>query len=101
MAYRASIPYLLRLAGRIAVLFVGALALLAGSPAFASPSFLISPDAFDFGDVGSGAIAPGQTVTITNVSGAPQTLSLTGGGAGVFGGVQNCQGLNLAPGASC
>ncbi|HMM83882.1 choice-of-anchor D domain-containing protein [Azohydromonas sp.] len=65
------------------------------------PVFSISPLEFDFGNVSLGASSPKQTVTITNVSGTPQTLNLAGGAAGVFGGVQNCQGVTLAPGASC
>ncbi len=64
-------------------------------------AFLISPSSFDFGAVPVGSTAPGQVVTITNVSYSPQTLSLAGGGAGAFGGVQNCQGRTLAPGESC
>ncbi len=66
-----------------------------------SQPFLISPVAFDFGDVSVGASSADQIVTITNVSGAPQTLNLAGGAAGVFGGAQNCQGKTLAPGESC
>jgi hypothetical protein len=70
------------------------------SPASAA-LFSISPIAFDFGDISLGASSAQQVVTVTNVSGSPQTLNLAGGGAGVFGGVQNCQGQTLAPGASC
>lgn len=63
--------------------------------------FLITPLSFDFGSVAVGTTSAGQTVTITNVSDGPQTLDLAGGAAGVFGGVQNCQGRTLAPGESC
>jgi hypothetical protein len=74
---------------------------VSGNGGTSSQPFLISPVAFDFGDVSVGASSAEQIVTITNVSGSPQTLNLAGGGAGVFGGVQNCQGQTLAPGASC
>jgi len=42
-------------------------------------------------------------VTVTNVNGAPTTMSMTGGApsSGVFGAAQACQGVTLAPGASC
>jgi hypothetical protein len=44
-------------------------------------------------------------VTITNASGANQTLTAVAGGAPFdsanFTGVQNCVGVTLAPGASC
>jgi hypothetical protein len=63
--------------------------------------FLITPKALAFGDIPIGSTAPTQTITITNVSRQSQTMSGAGGGAGVFGGAQNCQGQTLAPGASC
>jgi hypothetical protein len=79
-----------------------ALSLMAcASTVVASPLFLISGTSFNFGDVGYGTTSPEQTVTITNVSGVAQTMSGAGGGAGVFGGAQNCEGQTLAPGASC
>lgn len=53
------------------------------------------------GYVPVGSTTAEQTITITNVSGVPQLMSGTGGGAGVFGGAQNCQGTTLAPGKSC
>jgi hypothetical protein len=65
-----------------------------------APAFLISPLSFDFGNVPSGETSSPQTVTITNVSGAPQALNLAGGAAGDFGGSTNCP-ATLAPGASC
>jgi hypothetical protein len=72
-------------------------------PAAAAPlaQFLISPTALDFGDVPLGSTSPQQTITITNKGSLPVVMSGAGGGAGVFGGVQDCQGTTLAPGASC
>ncbi len=70
-----------------------------GGTTNASP-FLISPRTLNFGNVASGATSSPQTVTITNVSGVAQTLSLAGGAAGLFGGTTNC-GATLAAGASC
>src|SRR5215471_14646409 len=63
--------------------------------------FLISPRALDFGYVPVGSTTDEQTITVINVSGAPQLMNGSGGGGGVFGGVQNCQGTTLAPGHSC
>jgi hypothetical protein len=63
--------------------------------------FLITPRALDFGYVPVGSTTAQQAITVTNVSGVPQVMSGTGGGAGIFGGVQNCQGTTLAPGHSC
>jgi hypothetical protein len=63
--------------------------------------FLISPTAFDFGNVPLGATSAQQTVTITNVSSAPVVMSGAGGAAGHFGGGQDCQGTTLNPGQSC
>jgi hypothetical protein len=65
------------------------------------PLFLITPNALVFGYTPIGSTAPTQTVTITNVSKVSQTMSGAGGGAGVFGGAQNCEGQTLAPGARC
>jgi hypothetical protein len=65
------------------------------------PPFLITPTALAFGYVPIGSTSASQTITITNVSGVPQTMSGAGGGAGVFGGSQDCQGSTLAPGTSC
>jgi hypothetical protein len=64
-------------------------------------TFRISPTAFDFGDAPVGAASPQQTVTITNVSIFPVVMNGAGGGAGQFGGSQNCQGTTLNPGHSC
>jgi hypothetical protein len=63
--------------------------------------FLMTPRALAFGDVPVGSTTASQEITIENVSGKSQTMSGAGGGAGVFGGAQNCQGQTLAPGASC
>jgi hypothetical protein len=64
---------------------------------------LITPSALDFGQVTLGSTSASQSVAITNVSGAPITMSGAGGAppTGKFGGVQACQGLVLAAGASC
>ena len=64
-------------------------------------AFQISPTSFDFGNVPTGSTSSSQEVTITNVSGTSQTPNFAGGGAGVFGGAQNCAGRTLAPGQSC
>ncbi len=61
---------------------------------------LVSPTHLEFGEVEVGGTAPSQSVRLTNVSAAPVPVSLAGGGAGVFGGVNGC-GSTLAPGASC
>jgi hypothetical protein len=42
-----------------------------------------------------------QVITVTNMSGVSQVMSGTGGGAGVFGGAQNCEGTTLNPGQAC
>ena len=67
----------------------------------ATPLFLISPTSFDFGAQPLNSPSAQQVVTITNVSGAPIVMSGAGGGAGQFGGSQDCQGLTIADGASC
>ena len=63
--------------------------------------FLITPRALDFGYVPVGSETAEQVITVTNISGVSQVMSGTGGGAGVFGGRQNCEGITLAPGKSC
>ena len=79
-------------------------ALLLPSVALALPNFTIAPTTLNFGNVAVGATSD-LVVTVTNVSGASQTLSSLAGGApadGVnFGAVQNCAGITLAAGASC
>jgi hypothetical protein len=76
---------------------------IGASPARAgtSPLFLISPTSFDFGTQPIHSPSPEQAVTVTNISGSSILMEGTGGGAGIFGGVQNCQGETLASGASC
>ena len=61
---------------------------------------LVTPTRLEFGGVPVGGTAPSQSVTLRNVGTAPLAVSLAGGGAGVFGGVNGC-GSTLAPGASC
>jgi hypothetical protein len=64
--------------------------------------FHISPTKLKFGDVPVGSTTAAKVVTVTNVSGAPQTMSGSGGGVtGEFSSSQNCQGITLAAGASC
>jgi putative transposon-encoded protein len=63
--------------------------------------FRISPTAFDFGDVSVGTSSAQQMVNVTNVSSTSAVVSMAGGAAGLFGGVQNCQGVTLTAGASC
>ncbi len=87
----------------LALAVVGSGAAFAADAASASgPTlFLITPKALAFGNIPIGSSAPTQTITITNVSKQPQTMSGAGGGAGIFGGAQNCQGQTLSPGSSC
>jgi hypothetical protein len=91
------------LSALLAVGVTGSLTTIASAaPAVnAANLFLITPRALDFGYVPVGSTTAQQTITVTNVSGVPQVMSGTGGGAGVFGGVQDCQGITLAPGQSC
>jgi hypothetical protein len=67
------------------------------------PRFAISPSALEFGEVRVGSTSPSQSVSITNLNTVPVKMSGSGGAppSGKFGGVQACQGLTLAPGASC
>jgi hypothetical protein len=62
---------------------------------------LVSVTGLDFSDVQVGTTSPPQDVKLVNVSTENVVVSLTGGAAGVFGGVQDCEGTSLAPGASC
>jgi len=70
-----------------------------------APILGIAPSTVTFSDTEVGSTSTGIDVTITNVSADSQTLTSVAGGApldGVnFGGVQNCVGVTLAPGASC
>jgi len=80
----------------------GATTIASAAPAVnATNLFLITPRALAFGYVPVGSTTAQQTITITNVSGKPQVMSGAGGGAGVFGGAQNCQGQTLGAGKSC
>jgi hypothetical protein len=73
----------------------------AGPTVNATNLFLITPRALAFGYVPMGSTTAEQTITVTNVSSVSQVMSGAGGGAGVFGGAQNCEGTTLAPGQSC
>ncbi|HET9443624.1 MAG TPA: choice-of-anchor D domain-containing protein, partial [Acidimicrobiales bacterium] len=66
-----------------------------------TPRFLVTPTAFDFGEVAAGTTAPAQTGNVTNLGASPAVMSLAGGAAGAFGGQQNCQGTTLAQGHAC
>ncbi len=70
-----------------------------------TPIFGIAPTTITFPDTAVGDTSAGIDVTVTNLASTPQTLTSGAGGApfdGVnFGGVQNCVGVTLAPGASC
>jgi hypothetical protein len=79
----------------------GAGVAVSAASASSPPLFLITPRALAFGYVPIGSTATSQEITVKNVSGQPQTMSGAGGGAGVFGGAQNCQGETLAAGKSC
>jgi uncharacterized cupredoxin-like copper-binding protein len=69
------------------------------------PAFTIAPATVNFPATAVGDSSAGIDVTITNASGANQTLTAVAGGAPFdsanFTGVQNCVGVTLAPGASC
>jgi hypothetical protein len=92
----------------LSLVLIGSAAGVVASAASASaasasspPLFLITPRGLSFGFVPLGSTTASQEITVKNVSGHPQTMSGSGGGAGVFGGAQNCQSQTLAPGASC
>jgi hypothetical protein len=91
------------LAALLAAGVTGSLTTIASAAPTASPTnlFLITPRALAFGYVPVGSTTAEQTITVTNVSGVSQVMSGSGGGAGIFGGVQNCEGITLAPGKSC
>lgn len=78
-----------------------ATAATAGPTVNTTSLFLITPRALAFGYVPVGSTTAEQTITITNVSSVSQVMSGAGGGAGVYGGAQNCEGTTLAPGKSC
>lgn len=66
-------------------------------------ALLVSPSALEFGEVTNGTVSPTQVVRITNVSSASIVMSGAGGAPSSpsFGASQSCQGVTLAPGASC
>jgi hypothetical protein len=75
-----------------------------GIAAGSSPTalFRIWQTALDFGDVQVGTVSKADTVVVTNITTAPVVMSGAGGNpGGEFTGAQSCQGLTLAPGASC
>jgi hypothetical protein len=62
----------------------------------------ITSKILDFGDIQTGVVSPQQIVNITNLGSAPIVMSGAGGAPpGNFSGVQDCQGLTLAVGATC
>jgi hypothetical protein len=66
-----------------------------------TPQFLITPRFLAFGKVKVGSTSAKQSIRIKNLANKPVVMSGAGGGAGVFGGAQNCQGITLNPGKSC
>ncbi|MGE0879367.1 MAG: choice-of-anchor D domain-containing protein [Acidimicrobiia bacterium] len=71
-----------------------------GNGRAATDAFLITPTAFDFGDIPVGSTAVQQVVDIKNVTNATMPFNGSGGAAGLFGGSTNCP-ATLASGASC
>jgi hypothetical protein len=66
------------------------------------PQLHIDPSGLDFGDVQIGSVSKADTAVVTNVGPSPVTMNGAGGNpGGQFTGAQSCQGLTLAPGASC
>ncbi|HSM03851.1 MAG TPA: choice-of-anchor D domain-containing protein [Longimicrobiales bacterium] len=75
---------------------------VAQTTAAASPTFLVTPIGFDFGEVQVGSTSPPTVTTVTNVSALPVVVSSAGGAPGApFGASQSCQGVTLDPGDSC
>ena len=75
-----------------------------GIAAGSTPSapLLLSPQGFAFGRTPVGLASHAQSMKVTNVSGAPVTVSGAGGAPGrPFDAYQNCQDVTLQPGASC
>ncbi len=66
-------------------------------------TFTIAPTSLTFPATAVGDTSAGQDVVVTNRSSTSQTLTVAGGAPGDpnFTGVQDCQGVTLAPGASC
>jgi hypothetical protein len=67
----------------------------------AAERFLITPSAFDFGQVLVGETSAPQVVVVSNLGPGPVTPEVTGGAAGEFGGNTDCQGVELQEGESC
>ncbi len=89
------------LVSAIALLLAGLLSTPTWAAQPAAPLFSVSPTALNFGSIPVGAASSRQHVIVTNISGSTLTVSGTGGGAGVFGGVGSCQGTVLRAGRSC
>jgi hypothetical protein len=68
---------------------------------FGTPQFLITPESLAFGNVKVGHTSKQQSIKVQNLANKPVVMSGAGGGAGVFGGAQDCQGTTLAPGKAC
>jgi hypothetical protein len=66
-----------------------------------APLILVTPFALEYGEVTVGTTSPQQTVNVINTGNDPVTMSGAGGAAGLFGGVQDCQGTIVAPGGTC
>lgn len=67
-----------------------------------TPTLLITPNSLNFGSVTTGADAPTQTVTVTNISIGSLVMDGTGGHLGSPFSVQDhCQGQTLKYGQSC
>src|SRR5262249_23014259 len=66
------------------------------------PTVLISPTALQFGNVATGTTSPPQTVTVTNLSPFPITMSGSGGGVSApFTKSESCTGKTLNYGQTC
>ena len=66
------------------------------------PVFSVVRTGISFGDVPVGSTSPTETVTVTNVSTAPVTVTIAGGAPEApFGAYQNCMSQTLAPGGTC
>jgi hypothetical protein len=66
-------------------------------------TFLITPTSLTFPSTALGGTSAGQDVVVSNRSATPQTLTVAGGAPGDpdFTSSQNCNGVTLAPNASC
>ncbi len=94
----------LRAAFAVVLVALGAVAVLSPpAGAVGSHQLLISPTTLQFGNLAIGTQSPNQVVNVTNVWGASSVVAMAGGGfsSGPFSDFQNCEGVTLAPGASC